>query len=51
MLKWVRGARIDWKTGIVLIALALAVWALVVYVSIRDFVPEEITPPTPRNLP
>jgi hypothetical protein len=51
MLKWVRGARIDWKTGVVVIALALAVWAVVVYVSIRDLVPEEITRPTPRNLP
>jgi hypothetical protein len=51
MLKWVRGARIDWKTGIVVIALALAAWAAVVYVSVRDFVPEEITQPTPPSQP
>jgi hypothetical protein len=49
MLKWVRGARIDWKTGIVVIALALAAWAAVVYVSVRDFVPEEVTQPTPPS--
>jgi hypothetical protein len=51
MLKWLRGARVDWKTGIVVIVLALAVWAFVVYVGVRAFVPGEITQPPPRNLP
>ncbi len=46
MLGWIRNARIDMKTGIVIIALALAVWALVVYVNVRDFVPEEFTQPS-----
>lgn len=46
MLKWVREARINLKTGIVIIALALAVWAVVVYVNLRDFVPDEITQPS-----
>jgi hypothetical protein len=46
MLGWIRNARIDLKTGLVVIALALAVWAVVVYVNVRDFVPEELTRPT-----
>ena len=47
VLGWIRNARIDLKTGLVLIALALAAWAVVVYVNIRDFVPEEFTQPSP----
>jgi hypothetical protein len=46
MLGWIRNARIDLRTGLVVIALALAVWAVVVYVNVRDFVPEELTRPT-----
>lgn len=46
MLDWIRGARIDFKTGLAVIAIALAVWAVVVYVNLRDFVPEEFTQPT-----
>ena len=46
MLEWIRGARINYKTGLAIIALALAVWAVVVYVNLRDFVPEEVTQPT-----
>lgn len=46
MLEWIRGARINLKTGLIIIALALAVWAVVVYVNLRDFVPDELTPPT-----
>jgi len=46
MLEWIRGARINLKTGLVLIALALATWAVVVYVNVRDFVPVEFTQPT-----
>jgi len=45
MLEWIRGARINMKTGLVIIALALAVWAVVVYTNLRDFVPEELTQP------
>lgn len=45
MLKWIRGARLDMKTGIVVIVLTLLVWAVVVYVQVRDFVPEELTQP------
>ena len=45
MLEWIRGARINMKTGLVIIALALAVWAVVVYVNLRDFVPDELTQP------
>ena len=45
MLGWIRNARIDLKTGLILIVLALAAWAVVVYVNVRDFVPEELTQP------
>ncbi len=45
MLEWIRGARVNAKTGLVVIALALAVWAVVVYVNMRDFVPDELTRP------
>ncbi|HSW29606.1 MAG TPA: hypothetical protein VLH75_09020 [Longimicrobiales bacterium] len=51
MLRWLRNARLDLRTGIVIIALALLVWGVVTYVRIRDFVPEELAeparPPTP----
>lgn len=45
MLGWIRNARIDFKTGLVIILIVLAVWAVVVYVNVRDFVPEELTRP------
>ncbi len=45
MLGWIRDARINLKTGLVVIAITLAIWAVVVYVNIRDFVPEELTQP------
>ena len=43
MLKSIRNARINLKTGILIIVLAVLLWALVAYVGIRDFVPEEFT--------
>ncbi|MBT8487687.1 MAG: hypothetical protein HKN72_02765 [Gemmatimonadetes bacterium] len=46
MLEWIRGARISFKTGLAIIVIALTVWAVVVYVNLRDFVPEEITQPS-----
>lgn len=46
MLGWIRNARVNLKSGLVIIALALAVWAVVVYVNVRDFVPEELTQPS-----
>jgi hypothetical protein len=51
VLDWIRNARIDLRTGIVVIAIALAVWAVVVYVNLRDFVPEEVTQPTQQRPP
>lgn len=51
MLDRIRNARIDLRTGIVVIAIALAVWAVVVYVNLRDFVPEEVTQPTRQRPP
>lgn len=50
-MEWIRNARIDWKTGVFVIVLAIAVWGVVIYVNLRDFVPEEITQPTPSNRP
>ena len=49
MLDWIRNARINMKTGVVIIALALTIWAVVVYVNLRDFVPEELTQPTQQT--
>lgn len=46
MLEWIRGARINLKTGLIVIALTLLVWAAVVYVNLRDFVPEELIQPS-----
>jgi hypothetical protein len=40
MLKQIRGTRLSLKTTIFVIVLALVVWALVVFVNVRDFVPE-----------
>ncbi len=45
MLGWIRDARINLKTGLIVIALALTVRAGVVYVSLRDVVPAELTQP------
>lgn len=45
MLGRIRGARINLKTGLIVIGIALAMWAAVVYVNVRDFVPEELTRP------
>ena len=49
MLRRIQGARISRRTALIVIALALAVWALVVYVNVRDFVPEELTEPVPTS--
>jgi hypothetical protein len=54
MLKWIREARIDLRTGLIVIALALMAWAVVVFVNMRDFVPEEFTEeraPEPTGAP
>ena len=42
MLRRIRGARVNRKTALFVVLLALAAWAVVVYVNVRDFVPEEI---------
>jgi len=46
MLGRIRRARIGLRTGLFVIVLALLAWAAVVYVNVRDFVPEELTQPT-----
>lgn len=45
MLKWIREARLDFKTGIFLLVLAVLMWAVFTYVRIRDLVPPEMTEP------
>ena len=49
MLDWIRKARLDFKTGIIVIGLALLLWAIVIYVNVRDFVPDEITQPSQQD--
>ena len=45
MQKWIRSKRLDLRTTVFVIILALLAWAMVVYVNVRDFVPEELTAP------
>ena len=45
MLRWLRGKRFDVKTTIIVLVVALLAWAMVVYVNLRDFVPEELLTP------
>ena len=49
MLKWIRGARLNFKTGLIIIVLALIAWAFITYMNIKTFVPEELRQeqPTP----
>ena len=42
MLGWLRGKRFDRRTTLVVLAVALVAWAAVVYVNVRNFVPEEL---------
>ncbi len=42
MLKHIRGARVSLRTAVLVLALALLVWAIVVFVNVRDFVPAEL---------
>jgi hypothetical protein len=46
VLRRIHGSRISLRTGLIVIVLALVLWALVAYVNIRDFVPVEFTQPT-----
>ena len=45
MLKWLRGKRFDMKTTVIALVIAGLIYAVFVYVNIRDFVPEELTEP------
>lgn len=53
MIRNIRSARVNLKTGLFIIALALLMWAMVVYVGVRDFVPDEFKDPveTPVRTP
>ena len=43
MLKWMRGKRFDLKTTIIVVVIALAAWAFVIYANVQEFVPDEYT--------
>lgn len=45
VLKWIREARLNMKTGIIILVLAILMWAVVTYVRVRDFVPPELKEP------
>ena len=45
VIRSIRNARVSLKTGLFILALALLLWAMVVYVRVRDFVPEEFKEP------
>jgi uncharacterized membrane protein len=45
MIRKIRDARVDFRTGVIIIALALLVWGVVTYVRVRDLVPEEFAEP------
>lgn len=45
MLRRIHGIRFGWKTTLIVLLLAVAVWGIFVYVRVRDFVPEEFTEP------
>lgn len=45
MIGSIRRARVNLKTGLFILALALLLWAIVVYVGVRDFVPDEFKEP------
>jgi len=49
MIGRIQGARVSRKAALVVVMLALAAWAVVVYVNVRDFVPDEFTEPTPES--
>jgi len=51
MLGRIRGARVSRRTALIVIVLALTVWAVVTYVNVRDFVPKELTEPVRETRP
>lgn len=51
MLKSIRNTRINWKTGLLILGLALLMWGMVIYGRILDFVPPEYTEPVEVPVP
>jgi len=45
VLRRIQGVRFGRRTTLIVIAIALAIWALVVMERVRDFVPEELRAP------
>ena len=45
MLKSIRDTRFDLKTTVIVLVITGLIWAVFIYVNIRDFVPQELTEP------
>jgi len=48
MIKRIRDTRFDLKTTVIVLGIAGLIWAVFIYVNIRDFVPVELTVPVER---
>jgi hypothetical protein len=51
MIRKIRDARVSYRTGFIILALALAVWGVVTYVRFRDLVPDELAQPAEAPTP
>ena len=47
MLRRIHGVRVSFKTGLIVIILAVIMWGFVTWARIGDFVPEELKEPHP----
>ena len=45
MMKWMQGKRLDMKTSIFLVILAIIFWGVFTYANLLEFVPSELTEP------
>lgn len=51
MIRRIRGVRVSYRTGFVILALAALVWGVVTYVRIRDLVPDDLSQPAQEPEP
>ena len=49
MMKWLRGKRLDLKTSIVILVIAIAIWAVFAYLNMQNLVPPELLEPGPNG--
>ena len=45
MIRRIRDTRVSYRTGFIIIALALVLWGVMTWVRIRDLVPDEMEQP------